>query len=237
MDIDPSAVADRVRAIRRGQRLNQKLFAEKLGIGSGTLARYELGESVPSVEIIGRLHEIFDVDPMWLISGEHSIPEARQYVTKEGSAPYLATNTKDNGGLFYIPQLDLSFSAGHGAYPDDHVLAIDSRPFSREWLKRRGLKAKSLALTRVRGDSMEPILRDKDLVMLDQSIKEPVTGLPIAFRLDSELYIKMCQSKGDGRLEMISANKMYDPIYIDKENPPTDFDIIAAVVWHAHSWV
>ena len=128
-------------------------------------------------------------------------------------------------GLIEIPELDVSFSAGPGSYPADHVLAIGRRPFSREWVRKKGLKPEHLALTRVCGDSMEPLLKDK------------VTTMPLAFRLDNELYIKLCQADGRGNLAMISANKIYDPILIDHVNPPPDFSIIAAVVWHAHSWI
>ncbi len=152
---------------------------------------------------------------------------------------YLGTTREDkeNDDLIPIPQLDIAFSGGHGSYPEDHVLQIGTRPFSRKWLDKKGLESENLALTRIHGDSMEPLLKDKDIVMLDQSVNQPMHTMPIAFRLDGELYIKLCQAAGDGRLMMSSANKLYDPIYIDKANPPADFAIIAAVVWHAHSWV
>jgi len=146
------------------------------------------------------------------------------------------TSTPDND-LVHVPELDLHFSTGVGSYPEEHPLAVNKRPFGAKWLRDKGLNPANLALARVRGDSMEPLLKDKDMVLLDHSVNTPVHTMPVAFRLESDVYIKLCQPAGDGRLVMISVNKTYDPIYIDREEPPTDFKIIAAVVWHAHSWV
>ena len=121
---------------------------------------------------------------------------------------------RSSEGIVEIPELDMAFSAGPGSYPADHVLTIGRRPFSREWVRKKGLKPEHLALTRVCGDSMAPLLKDKDMVMLDQSVNSPMTAMPLAFRLDNELYIKLCQAAGRGNLAMISANKIYDPILI-----------------------
>jgi len=90
---------------------------------------------------------------------------------------------------------------------------------------------------RVHGDSMEPLLKDKDIVMLDQSVNTTIHSMPMAFQLEDELYVKMCQASGDGKLEMVSINRSYPPIHVDREKPPSDFAILGAVVWHAHSWV
>ena len=194
-----------------------------LGMKSNSLiSTWKANKKIPYREC-DIISERENVNLNWLITGQSWKPG----VDKGGGGE----------GFIEIPELDVSFSAGPGSYPSDHVLAIGRRPFSREWVRKKGLKPEHLALTRVCGDSMEPLLKDKDMVMLDQSVNSPVTAMPLAFRLDNELYIKLCQADGRGHLAMISANKIYDPILIDHVNPPPDFAIIAAVVWHAHSWI
>ena len=73
----------------------------------------------------------------------------------------------------------------------------------------------------------------------DQSVSERAGPLlsRLLCRLDNQLYIKLCQHDGWNGLLMTSANRLYEPIRIDQAKPPADFEIIGAVVWHAHSWL
>lgn len=215
-------------------RTNAQL-ADYLDLKSNSaISTWKAREKIPYAEC-DKISRFENIDLGWLITGKslRRPGEERMDIADKGEGEPLT----DTEGLIEIPELDVSFSAGPGSYPADHVLAIGRRPFSREWVRKKGLKPEHLALTRVCGDSMEPLLKDKDMVMLDQSVNSPVTAMPLAFRLDNELYIKLCQADGRGNLAMISANKIYDPILIDNVNPPPDFAIIAAVVWHAHSWI
>ncbi len=145
--------------------------------------------------------------------------------------------TPATSDLMTIPEYDQQLSAGIGAYPDDHALAIGSRPFSGRWLLKKGLKAQNLKLLRVMGDSMEPLLKDKDMVMIDTSKTTPTEAMPFAVRLGGELFVKGIQRQGGGTLLLVSRNSAYTNITISGEYPPDDFSIIGAVVWHAHSWV
>ena len=217
MTVSKASIGSRLGTIRRALGLSVIEFSSATGVSVSTLKKYESDNSTPGGKAIQSIVKP-GINAHWLLTGE-------------------GEPLTDGEGLIEIPELDVSFSAGPGSYPADHVLAIGRRPFSREWVRKKGLKPEHLALTRVCGDSMEPLLKDKDMVMLDQSVNSPVTAMPLAFRLDNELYIKLCQADGRGNLAMISVNKIYDPILIEHVNPPPDFCIIAAVVWHAHSWI
>ena len=135
-----------------------------------------------------------------------------------------------------IPELDVNFAAGTGAYPPDHNLAIGVRAFSLSWLQKKMLKPQNLRLVRVMGDSMAPLLHDKDMVMIELG-RPPTSAMPVAFRLENELYIKSYQPQGDGTIKMKSRNKAYDTIIINPKSPPDDFAIIGCVVWQSHSYI
>lgn len=158
-------------------------------------------------------------------------------LTGQGNMHKSASSVVTHEDLTLIPEYDIALSAGYGAYPQDHALAIGNRPFSTAWLKKKGLKPQSLSLVRVAGDSMEPLLKDKDMVLIDGSRIKPSEAMPYAIRLDDELLVKTIQRQGDGNIALVSRNKAYDNIIIDPQNPPQDFQIIGAVVWHAHSWI
>jgi transcriptional regulator with XRE-family HTH domain len=66
---DPVAIGRRIRQIR-GFDLTQAEFARILGIGQTQLSRYELGQSVPTLEILLNLKVYSDRSIDWIILGK-----------------------------------------------------------------------------------------------------------------------------------------------------------------------
>ncbi len=152
--------------------------------------------------------------------------------------PFHSKESEQLDDLISIPQLDLAFSGGHGQYPEDHPLVLGSRSFSAEWIKKKGLDPNQLSLVRLHGDSMEGKIPNHSILMLDLTKTRPTPSLPVAFRLENELYVKNYQSTGKpDEMAFHSTNPAYPPIIIDAKNPPADFEIVGAVVWHAVSWI
>jgi transcriptional regulator with XRE-family HTH domain len=71
LTIDLVAIGRRIRHIR-GADLTQENFARALGVGQTQLSRYELGQSVPTLNILLRLkvHSRKSID--WILLGEDS---------------------------------------------------------------------------------------------------------------------------------------------------------------------
>ena len=164
----------------------------------------------------------------WLLTGEGSMYRHQ--------ANAQADTDHADSDLVYIKEYDLQLAAGVGSYPKDHVLAINSRAFGKRWLVSKGLQADNLSLVRVHGESMEPLLKDKDMVLIDQDRTSPSDAMPFAVRLEDALYVKMVQRHG-GVLRLLSLNKLYDPVEVDLSRAGESCSIMGAVVWHAHSWV
>jgi SOS-response transcriptional repressor LexA len=68
----------------------------------------------------------------------------------------------------------------------------------------------------IRGDSMEPLLQDGDLVAVDRSRKEIRDGAIYVFRIAEELFIKQVVRTGKG-WECLSFNPAYPPIHTDPQ--------------------
>lgn len=212
-------LGERIKEERERLGFNQSQFAEIAGALKQTQIRWEKDGTTPTIDVLNA----------WSVVG------ADQVYILTGVRLDVANTPKDD--LAYIDEWDLSFSAGAGVYPPEHPLAVARRPFDKKWLAKKGLNAKNLILARVHGDSMEPVLHDKDLIMLDKSRTSAVSTLPLAVLLDDVLYVKMCQATGDGRIALISRNSAYETIYINKSQPPEGFEVVGAVVWSARSWV
>lgn len=124
-----------------------------------------------------------------------------------------------------IPRMDVGASAGPGAVPAAEE-AFDAFRFSRAWLREQGLEAAQLSAITVEGDSMEPLLRDGDDILVDRSPKPFRDGVHVV-RLGDTLMVKRVASAGAGRIALLSQNLAYPPI----EMPAGDVEIIGRVVW------
>ncbi|TDO97440.1 phage repressor protein C with HTH and peptisase S24 domain [Marinomonas balearica] len=222
---------DRLKKFREDQGLTRREMADFLGVKPSKVQDIETGKQRINEDFLILVSEKCNIDVGYLITGQHnnapSLPDSSS----------LYAPSKNHEDLVYIPQFDIELSAGTGAYPADHPLAIASLPFSSNWLIKKGLQAHNLKLLRVMGDSMEPLLKDKDMVMIDTSRIKPTEAMPFAIRLDGDLFVKGIQRQGDGSLVLVSRNKAYNDLIINSKQPPEDFVIIGAVVWHAHSWI
>ena len=54
-------IATRLKAIRKGERLTQKAFADKFGISQSSYSGYESGTSVPTLDFLMRLADTYDL--------------------------------------------------------------------------------------------------------------------------------------------------------------------------------
>ncbi len=124
-----------------------------------------------------------------------------------------------------VPRLALDASAGPGAVAGEEG-AFDAFRFSRKWLVEQGLEAGQLAAVRVVGDSMEPLLREGDEVLVDTTPRAFRDGIYLV-RLDDNLLVKRVAGQGGGRLSLLSQNLAYPPIAVSAE----DVTLVGRVVW------
>lgn len=128
-------------------------------------------------------------------------------------------------GWVDVPRLPLSASAGPGRMTDEEE-PFDNFRFSRRWLREQGIDGNFLSAIAVEGDSMEPLLRAGDEVLVDRSPRPFRDGIHVV-RLDDSLLVKRVAAQGGGRLSLLSQNMSYPPIEVSVD----DVEIIGRVVW------
>lgn len=128
-------------------------------------------------------------------------------------------------GWVDVPRLAVDASAGPGA-TGALENPFDAFRFSRKWLAEQGLEGALLSAIRVVGDSMEPLLREGDELLVDCRSQPFRDGIHVV-RLDDTLLVKRVASQGGGRFSLLSQNLSYPPIQVSAE----DLAIIGRVVW------
>ncbi len=153
-----------------------------------------------------RLAQFFGVS-----EGELGGPEDLSYVTR--------------GEWVEVPRLPLEASAGPGAVGAAEI-PFDAFRFSRRWLREQGLEPAMLSSIRVLGDSMDPLLRDGDEILVDRTPRPFREGVHVV-RLGEALHVKLLQAVPPSGMRLISKNPAYEPV----EVPMADVDVVGRVVW------
>jgi len=130
-----------------------------------------------------------------------------------------------SGNWIAIPRLDLQASAGPGATADGEE-EVGSFHFSERWLRDQGLQPDRLTAIAVRGDSMEPTLRDGDEILVESGPQDLRDGIHVV-RVDGAILVKRLETSRPGRLTLLSDNAAYRPI----ERPADEVEVIGRAVW------
>ncbi|HZF45997.1 MAG TPA: S24 family peptidase [Sphingomonadaceae bacterium] len=142
-----------------------------------------------------------------------------------GGATEKSYGGKAKDGWVEVPRLALDASAGPGSFSAQEV-PFDTFRFSARWLREQGLDPAMLSAIAVAGDSMEPVLRDGDEILVDRTPRPLREGIHVV-RLGEALHVKRIQASRPGMLTLISANPAYPPV----EVPLAEVDVIGRVVW------
>lgn len=124
-----------------------------------------------------------------------------------------------------VPRIGLDASAGPGAVAGDEA-AIGAFRFSERWLRGQGLEPGMLSAISVAGDSMEPLLRDGDEILVDRAPRALRDGIHVV-RVGDTLLVKRVQTGIPGKIVLESVNIAYRPI----ELAAGEVQVIGRVVW------
>ena len=116
-------------------------------------------------------------------------------------------------------------NGGPGALPAEEI-PYDTFRFSRRWLAEQNLAPDQLSSITVAGDSMEPLIRAGDEILVDRTPRPLRDGIHVV-RLGEVLHVKRLQAGPPGRVVLISANEAYPPMEVALD----EIDVIGRVVW------
>ena len=120
--------------------------------------------------------------------------------------------------------------------PGDDLDSFEAKEiclFKRNWLERMG-RPERLHLLRVKGNSMEPLIQDKDLVMVNTELNSIQADADIyAVSFDNVISIKYI-IREPGKLILRAENSKLAPDVVINNQDVDLIKIIGRVVWWSH---
>ena len=209
-----SAFGTRMRQRREMLGLHKQVLAEAVGLSLTTIQQYENGQ-MPKGSHAVRLAEALDCSLDWLLAGR-------------GDCGGGIVHTSE-ARLMMVPMAEARLSAGAGSFETDGDV-LRHYAFRWDFLRRKGNPAQ-MVLLRVAGDSMRPRIVNNDVVLIDQSQREPIPGRIYAVGVEDMVYLKVLDAM-PGKLILTSINPEYAPIEADtSEQLAGMVRIIGRAVW------
>lgn len=220
------SIGDRIKQLR-GQE-SRKALGSKIGIDQATIMRYENNQRLPDTEFVAKLCRLYNVSTDWLIYGDSTA-----FSVDVSGYQVGLTEVKEGDEVYPVPVISGQLSAGAGIVIED----IEIKRYMKidiEDARALGLP-KNLRAMVVKGDSMEPIILDNDLVLFDISKKEIWPGKIYAVAFDGYVYIKRIVAE-PGKWILKSDNKQYSDITINlhDEHEVDSIKVLGRAVWWCH---
>jgi len=149
----------------------------------------------------------------------------------------------DNDEYAKIPLRDATLAAGAGRHGSSERV-LSELAFRKDWLASKHLSPANMALVRVAGDSMFPMIRDGDTVMINsedvviqvkkRSVGDQRASAIYALRDSTGARIKRVDRPRADLMILSSDNPMFPPeVYEGRQLQ--DIKIIGRVVWWGHT--
>ena len=233
-------IGAKIRAIREEKGLSQKDFASQFGISYGTLQSYEYGETQPKANFLKSIAEYFNIDISFFYEKESRQSVAKVSPNNKNSvANHLSLKTQNDLSispekseklqklqalmqeqenklinLRFFP--NVSAAAGYGANNDNE--SFESIPVTASFLTTiLRLPAKQYDVINVLGNSMEPFLKDGDMVLVFPT-HEASNGEIVIANLGGDLYVKkLLKDPIKKRIRLTSMNELYEDIVVEDD--------------------
>jgi phage repressor protein C with HTH and peptisase S24 domain len=209
--------------------------AKRTGIPQRTLSNLTKGQDAKGAQLLA-IADATSVSVEWLISGRGAKAQA-DAVAENGAVIEIKRYSSEHShnatvmsGYALLPRYNVEVSAGEGVLSTSEQI-VEFLAFSKDWLKdtfHRG--PDQLMLVQVRGDSMEPTLRDRDLVIVDIATRSITNGAIHVLAVGEELLVKRLERRLDGSVVVHSDNPRYQPETV-RGPDLEDLRLVGQVLW------
>ncbi len=190
------------------------------GISHASVSQFEHAVHEPAAGTLGRLAKGLKVSTDYLLGlTDHPEPAAtlaselaqeRAKVRELDDAGALATSDSHEFRPVLLTQ-GTGIAAGAGANADEERV-LGSLAFRADWLRRHGLNPKRCRVIEVTGDSMEPTLEHRAMILVDFQRTVRRHNKIFAVRADDGPIVKRLQHADGQGWRLVSDNTAYKPV-------------------------
>jgi phage repressor protein C with HTH and peptisase S24 domain len=210
--------ADRIKRVRHLALLSQEDLAGKIGINRNTYVSYESGNRRLPLEVAESVCRILKVRPEFLLAGKDPVFEE-----------HPAT-----GQFIYLRRCEARAREVQDGVSEDEMVA-----FRRELFEALGLRENAAGVIVIKGDSMEPVLKDRDWVLLDMAVSRVIRAGIYCFQVADDLICRTCAKDQDGIVHAMSHNKIYEGLepfnFKFAETDPRAPRVVGRAVWFSRN--
>ena len=200
--------ADRLTKAMQAKHISAAELSMKTKYSKASISQWVNGIHEAKQAAVYQLAAILDVNEAWLMGFDVSMernPVLYGYDDRYSSDGCASDETSPFGTILSrIPLYDLPVSAGTG------VWLAEGHEY--EYVDFENVPPHTDFALRVRGDSMEPLYSDDDIVFVRQNMLVEGGHVGIFF-LNGEGYMKMLQGN-----KLVSLNNKYKPVIVQEED-------------------
>ncbi|HEL1585275.1 TPA: helix-turn-helix domain-containing protein [Streptococcus suis] len=220
-----------------------KPYQKELGVkmGRSALSQYVTGKSKPDDKKLSLLSKTLNVSEAWLMGYDVNIKripdeERRTMAASDILAVYNQLEpTRQEKVLDYAEEqleeqnkvtsifevredsedyitdyVEGVVAAGHGIFQEDN-LHMEVK------LRANEVPEKYDTIAKVVGDSMDPMIKDNDLLFINVTSQVEINDIGI-FQINGKNFVKKLKRDYDGRWYLQSLNNSYEEIYLTEED-------------------
>ena len=225
---EKSIIANRIKELIAEHETNASQLSKGTKIAKSSLSDYLNEKNMPKDDKIRLIAKYFGVSPSWIrgIDGAEKYPKAKtadmeEYPIYKGVSRDELDEIDEDEVFEKVPLLG-EVAAGVPIYMDDYTndtINVDKRYIQYGY--------DYICLT-IRGDSMYPILMDKDIVLIKCQPTANSNDIAIV-SVDNEVATAKYVYKHEDKLELRPANLNYMPLFFSKDEVNTRIRIIGVV--------
>jgi repressor LexA len=211
-----STIGDRMRSARENKELDQATLAEKIGVVTRTLQRWEKGEQVPDGLSITRIAKATHVQPTWLLTGD-----GEMYATAarpENVYPLSAAMRRR------VKLVDLPLIS---AVPAGKVAAMFHPEYADDYVTVDDVKDPQAFALKVKGNSMSPRIEDGDIVVVSPR-QGANNGDICVVRVNEEDTLKKVKFEGN-YIHLIPLNSAFDPVTVKRKDVAFAWKVVKVI--------
>jgi phage repressor protein C with HTH and peptisase S24 domain len=204
-----ATIHQRIKKLREKLGLSMEQLAERIPVSWQTVQQWENGKTAPRRARLDAVAKALNTTPEFLAVGPANDPDLDEFVP--------------------VRRLDVRVSAGHG----ELVLSDDEKgrlAFRSDFLRAAGASPEQTVSVSVKGDSMEPLIPDGSVILVNRAATSIINGKVYAFRYHGELLVKRLYRNNGGciaRPENLAGG--YEDMHLSLDDP--DIEIIGRAFW------